>query len=441
MSERLVGRGWWREAIARWRSPLGTAAQGLALVSGTTGAAGCANLFPPEGTLAEADRYVETHSASGDIEEHSESALGVQRRAGWAVEADGPLEIEGAIAVDAAGGQGWRDGETLAAALAPARPDLVRFYVPTLFQSLAGPDAESLRAAMMPALTPPMNRAYAIGRALRSLFEEAGFPSDTAVVVDLRGEESVALAAAIADRFDPVFDFDNWPHPAGVVPSHQTLAAALYYRPLFERARLGRAPGAAPLFVLDADRLTPYEDDGSRFDNRYLARLPAAPHLGELGVRHVLYVTDDGGGAELDDLNAAFVGYEAAGIDVRRLALADFAEEAIPDEEPDDPDAVPNYGAMVFYWGGDPLAHACFWDYYGWYAPVGGHAKVRIAPPVPARVAHGFAWRVSPRAVFSPGLAGLGRVTLPASRATGMPLGPGGRSGSFGRFHAGFGGG
>jgi hypothetical protein len=43
-----------------------------------------------------------------------------------------------------------------------------------------------------------------------------------------------------AGIFEPVFLFDNWPHPQGVVPSHLVLAAALHYQPLFLKARAAR---------------------------------------------------------------------------------------------------------------------------------------------------------------------------------------------------------
>ena len=86
----------------------------------------------------------------------------------------------------------------------------------------------------------------------------------------------MALAAALAARFCPVFTFDNWPHPLGVVPSHLTLGACLYYLPLFLEAAQTRPQPAPPLFVLDANRLDPYRDQPDQFDNRYVAPVPSA---------------------------------------------------------------------------------------------------------------------------------------------------------------------
>src|SRR5689334_23419108 len=55
-------------------------------------------------------------------------------------------------------------------------------------------------------------------------------------------------------------DLDNWPHPKGVVPAHQTLAAAAYFQPLFAK-RAG--VGSPPMLVLDRRRLAAYTDDRS----------------------------------------------------------------------------------------------------------------------------------------------------------------------------------
>src|SRR5271170_5569626 len=76
-------------------------------------------------------------------------------------------------------------------------------------------------------------------------------PAGAMVVVDLPGPEAVAFAAGAASAFDPVFALDNWPHPRGVVPAHQTLAAAAYCQPLFARRASGSAAPRWPLLVLD----------------------------------------------------------------------------------------------------------------------------------------------------------------------------------------------
>src|SRR5262249_22489847 len=153
----------------------------------------------------------------------------------------------------------------------------------------------------------------------------------------------VAVAAALAPCFDPVFVFGNWPHPQGVVPAHLTLSASLYFLPSFERARARRPVESPPVFVLDRQRLAPYTDNAGQLDNRYLAGLPAREPLAAAGVRHILYVTpDESVFLESDDLNDDLVAADAGGINVRMLALSDFAEAPLPDwpADPCDPTVV-----------------------------------------------------------------------------------------------------
>jgi hypothetical protein len=250
----------------------------------------------------------------------------------------------------------------------------------------------------------------------------------------------VAAAAALAERLEPVFTFDNWPHPLGVVPSQQTLAAAAYYLPRFAHAPAARRAGAPPVFVLDDARLTPYRDEASQFDNRYMARLPTADGWKALGVRRLLYVRPESTPftQELDDLNDDFVALRDAGIDVKMMNLGDLQ-----------PAVAPNTTVTRYYWGGGPGTHIYFWPTYGWYQPY----RYTWAPAPRARaVAPTFAppstrYTPAPRStIFSGrsvgGLAGIGRqrpsafgrVSIRTDRATGRLTGvASGRSGSFGR--------
>src|SRR5262249_60924125 len=134
-----------------------------------------------------------------------------------------------------------------------------------------------LRLLMRPVFSPAMAIASRRGESLLSLFAEEGCRNDVAIVVDIAGPEAVALAAALAPCFDPVFAFDNWPHPRGIVPSHVTLGAALYYLPWFERERQQRAPDAAPMFIFDRQRLAPYVAESNWFAHRSLPPLPPLP--------------------------------------------------------------------------------------------------------------------------------------------------------------------
>jgi hypothetical protein len=238
----------------------------------------------------------------------------------------------------------------------------------------------------------------------------------------------VALAAALAPCFDPVFLLDNWPHPAGVVPSHLTLGAALYYLPAFERARASRPAVAPPVFVVDRLRLTPYTDDGSRFDNRYWAGLPPRDALLAAGIRHLLYAApDETTRLDAHDLNDDLVAVDRGGIDVKVLALSDFSETPLPGwlEEPPPPRVALNVQGQIrlpslrFYFGGSPATHRCFWAWYGWAGRPPGTAP---APPVPPPLIHRSQFNPPPNPTFASGFHGTPVVS---------------RSGSLGRAHFG----
>jgi hypothetical protein len=413
LREDLVGASWWYEDLARQGDRLlrtRRLARFTAVAACLPLASGCAEL---------------SAAAQGD---HPGDALEVQRLHGWSVGQESrPLDFPGAVDHDIDGTTRWREAtDGLATRLEPAQAALQPFYVPTLFQALSSPAGQGLRAELVPIVTPAMARAFERGLGLRSLLEAGGFPRDVALVIDLPGPEAVAVAAALADRFDPVFTFDNWPHPAGVVPSHLTLAAALYYLPLLERGRAQRPSPAPVAFVLDSLRLSPYADESWSFDNRYMARLPGADELRRVGIDHLLYVT--GGGRppqELDDLNDDFVALERSGVDVRMLSLDDFQELAPGAVWTDRP------GPQVpTYLGGQPGYHLHFWSWTGW-------GPRRVCPPPPRGIApycryhpqprptmfhalHGGAWVRAPHA-----FAGFGQV--PAATSSW-------RSGSLGRF-------
>jgi hypothetical protein len=367
----------------------------------------------------------------------SMDALDLQKREGWnAGQAGTALRFPGTTAVDADGGRGWADGlATLAGDLAPAQASLAPFYVPTLFQALGAASNASLRSAM----TPVAPRAGGVdvrrGKSILSLFEAVKMPADTAVILDVDGPTAVAVAAGMAPGFEPVFVFDNWPHPLGVVPSHLTLGAALYHRPTFLRARAARAVPAPPVFVLDRNRLAHYADEDDQFDNRYVARLPTATSLRELGIRHVLYVPPGKSDMrELDDLNDDLVALAAASIDVKSMPLTDL----------DAPAPSGHAAPATFYYGGSPHTHLWFWSSYGWHAP---QVQAQRATVRPSNVSAGPAYRPALRpTIFSSrtlgggtGIgkqkpSGFGRVSVRASRATGTITGiRTGRSGSFGR--------
>jgi hypothetical protein len=213
----------------------------------------------------------------------------------------------------------------LAPRVAAHRP----FYVQTLFESpTALPTAvsegdptpiPSLKDALQPIFTNGMRDLF---KWVQANVEAMAAVTGAALVVDLDGQDSMAFAAAASSRFDPIFLFDNWPHPHGVVPAHLTLAAAAYYQPMLAAAVPTSPAGPhapAPMFVLDRQRLAPYSDSATQFDNRWVARMPGVQALRSLGITRLLYVAPVGAGHELDDLNDDFVTDHTAGISVALL--------------------------------------------------------------------------------------------------------------------------
>jgi len=336
-----------------------------------------------------------------------------------------PWYFPGAIETDARGYARWMTMvPQLADRLAPTQDALLPFYRPTLFQTLMLEQGRDLRAAITPIYTADMCRAYSRGRGLLSLFVRRGVPVDTAIIIDAPGPEAVAAGAALAERFDPVFIFDNWPHPSGVVPSHLTLAAALYFAPLLEDLKTRAAP-RPPVIVLDSNRLAPYVDAAAEFDNRYMVELPDAQAFGRLGIRRLFYVSGRARETELDDLNGDFVALASAGIDIRLLALDDFRQAG-------NDQACGGQDAQPFLFGGDEETDQLFWDWYAPYSsPFSGSFSIAPPPWLEPRARY----RPTRRPTFlgwpAPVAGGHGGGSSPYHGGFG-----GGRSGSLGRSHS-----
>lgn len=424
-------------------------------------------------------------SSESDTETARKTSLAMQKEYGWSFGAVGePLVFNGVTT------KPFEPGalSLLASDLAPASPRLLPFFQATLFQA---PDAVPaslgkldpsevtgfvpLRIVMKPIFTSAMREAYARGKSLASLFaslaEVAHAPATppgaaaaasapasarAALVVDLPGPEAVAFAAGAIAAFDPIFLFDNWPHPRGVVRAQETLSAAAYYQPLFAEAKRGARAGRAPMFVLDRRRLTAYTDDAKQFDNRYVAKLPtSAAAMRALEVEHILYVVPNRADArrELDDLNDELVVYSSGGIDVKALSLDLFAVDPTPDGRPppqgatagNESDKLIAEGGFVYY-GGNGGAHDAFFVDYPWAKP----ARVATARPVsnPGKsfVSHPRASAYStgspsgsPTTKPRPGT--FGTVPVAIAAGTGVVLGARySRSGSWNRSSGGFGG-
>lgn len=390
-------------------------------------------------------------NGSGSDDDDSSSisleALALQRKEGWSVAASPQAlaALNPGTNIDVDASAGWRLKVADLVRLLTPDPAWRSYGVPTLFQALADPANGSLRDIIHPYLAPDAPAAYARGEAMRGLATQADAPTDLAMLVDLPGPQSVAFAAAMAPVFDPIFTFDNWPHPLGVVPSHLTLGACLYYLPRFETAARTRFENAPPLFVLDANRLAPYRDDANQFDNRYVAPVPSAAALQGLGVKRVLYVRPDARSlTELDDLNGDFVSWQAAGIAVRAVALSDFVAADLQAT----PDAGARFAATgpAYYYGGHPYYHHLFWSSYGYGVGTAPRPTRFVVSPPPARLSGATDYRPSFRpTIFATrsvgGLSGIGKQKPSGFGRVSVRMGSNGRvtslgssrSGSFGR--------
>jgi hypothetical protein len=312
--------------------------------------------------------------------------------------------------------------------MAPRATSWEPYYARALFQSpealpkLTLPDGDTTRVkplaeVLRPMLTPEMEAAAKIGAAYARILKTA--PERVLTIVDLPGRDSIAFAAGAADTLDPVFAFENWPHPRGVVLAHQTLAAAVYYQPLFAKARTDRAANALPLFVLDRGRLNAYTDNATQFDNRYWAKLPV--DLKSLGYTKVLYLVATAADLpELDDLNGPFVGWKGSGVDVRALSLAAFKAA----------------GDKIAYGTTAPDESAGFAVDYGW---IEANAKAS-AGTTPASNKDALQYRPAARAA-STSEQSIGIAPVIVGVGTGLLLGSAlNRNGSWNRASGGYGG-
>ena len=284
------------------------------------------------GGLAVGALWLWSWTGDSDDEEGTEqwkTSLEIQRDYGWNFGA-----VSETVAFDTLYTQTYaREAlATLEKDLAPTNPGHKTMYVPTLFQSpealprKAPPESESakvkpLAEALRPIRTPEMDAMEKVGLAYAQLVLASAKP--WATLVDLPGPLAVAFAAGAAAVLDPIFLFDNWPHPKGVVPSHLALAAATFYQPAFrEKAKL-RDSLAPALFVIDRTRLSAYSDDVGQFDNRYLAKLPSALLSHTLAPALVYVVKSEADLPEPIDLNDAFASERV----VRALAASSFRPE------------------------------------------------------------------------------------------------------------------
>jgi hypothetical protein len=365
--------------------------------------------------------YVATRDDSTDVDKDS---LELQRAQGWNVGSeDRRLVFPQTQSRDSQGAEGWKkylDQPAMLAAYRPKSPEWMPFFVPTLIQSL---QYGTLRGQLVPVFTPDMQASYERGQTIaRDFIANSQNAGATAFIVDIPGRESVAFGAGMAEQGRTITTFDNFPHPLGVAPSHETLAAMLYYAGEIE-AKQAKVSGAAPpVFLLDSRRLTPYVDEDVQFDNRYLAALPSASKLRERGIQSIVYITPDRSRREeLDDLNEEFVDYKKQGLNVAMLPLSDLVPVREVAGQPGAPQTV---GERHYYYGGHRSSHFFFFHSYPHFIPVPGYV---VRDPVPSPANRGRVPLTAPaRPISAPKYEPVSRPTMfSSSRIGGRPAGVG----------------
>ncbi len=320
-----------------------------------------------------------------------------------------------------------------------------KYEMPTLFQAL---EQKTLVPQMKMYATMQMKEAYNQAHGLASLLNSVEKPNETMLIIDAKGPVSVAAAAGMAESVQPIFWFDNWPHPKGVTKAHTTLGATLFFASELEKAKAKRDNAKAPVaFVLDANRLNPYTSETTQFDNRYGVTLPSGEDLKKQGIKSILYVTAQEKKTELDDINDYAVEYEKAGIKLEMLALTAFKKDPSYKEDPKEKD--PSRG---YYYGGNRSSHTHFFVYYPMYVyrPMYGRYPAPSASRAPASVRKP-AYKASARKTAFSGRktggasgvgrrkpTGMGRVSTRVNKSGGIV---GTKSGSYGRFRSSSGGG
>ncbi len=426
----IVGARWWNQSL-REATKLQTRRTVLMFAGVSAAMVGC-------GITA-----VMNSGDDDDIatREEMRTALDLQRDYGWNFGASDELLVyDGTVTTPFDRSSLTR----LVDELAPVRPDLQRYYVNTLFQS---PEAmprnplpveagqtptKPIAEALRPMFTSRMDELYKIGRNLATLLTK-GSAAPVALVIDMDGPNAVAFAAGVADAFDPVFLFDNWPHPRGVVSAHKTLAAAVYYQPRFASTKATRSRNW-PAFVLDRNRLAPYVDDARQFDNRWLAKLPSLSSITNvLDAAHFLYVVEQTSDLpELDDLNELFIALNARNIDVRAIAANSFVARPAAEVTP---------GSRDYFYGGNEVSESVFFAHYPWKAPPLppelpiATAEMKAATYHPAPRSSKFADVKATGTDTATGMPKIGMVPVVIAAGTGVLLGAklAGRNGSWNR--------
>lgn len=320
----IAGAQWWQKSVqgelSRRTTLIALGLGGVALTAGCAAlVADCTKDDAPEST-------------------ENRAALDMQRRYGWSFGANGEILTLGNLAADFDPSTGAVQRQQLAAlTLGSIDPALRPFQQAALLEVPTATPVEPAPAdtsvmqpfveAYVPVVEAGLGASFRTGIAIARLF--ARVPEACALMIDLPGAESVAVAAGAATWFAPVLVMPNWPHPRGVVRSHQALAALTVFQAYFSGAT--RKSGAPPAFVLDADRTLPLPAGEEKFDNRYRAAAPPAAAMKQLGIQHVFILRAVSAVAdEAKDLHGRFAEWAAAGIGVHMLYGSDFFLRFVP---------------------------------------------------------------------------------------------------------------
>lgn len=404
----------------------------------------------------------------GDIDddetESNVDAMDLQKKEGWnAGHTDKNLTYADAHDFNSLGSTDYQKYTTLDELLAcwkPKNEAFLPFFVPTLMQVTTN---DNFRNVLKPVCSKEMKDEYSKGLGFKELISQSKDFKKTMIVADLSGTESVAFAAALSDKCVPVVTFDNWPHPLGIVPSHLTLGAMVYYAEEVKNNAAKLDEDSPLLMVLDRKRFKTYINPESDFDNRYMAKIPTSENLKKLGIESILYVVDKET-QELDDLNDDFAYFKDNGITVSMLDLDNFkpegsnadslgtplisktpTQQAAPQSgvNPNSPNYYHSSAAPVYYYGGHSTFMPFFFMNYGFISPMRTYrsygtmpSTIRTSSYTPAKRATIF----SSRSVGGTGgigrtrPTGFGSISTRMNRSTGRMTGiRTGKTGSFGR--------
>lgn len=315
-------------------------------------------------------------------QESAADSLKLQQEHGWNVGAkESRLFFLNIAEKDATDSTEWRvytDPARLIAAWQPRAEAWQAFYTPTLIQALKD---ESLRTQMRLIFNNGMREAFARGETLRrDLLSQVEKGGETFFIVDLPGPEAVAFGAGLSSWADVIPGFENWPHPNGVVRSHDTLAAMLYYAAYIEAQKKKLPDGAPGILLLDSQRLAAYKDEDGQFDNRYIATVPSPMALQQRAVKNIMYIVPTREQKEeADDLNDDFVAYKDAKLKVVLFPLNDLKRVSEQGTKKATDGSTQQVAETRYYYGGGLDSHLGFLLLYSFLAP---RPTLYYPPPV-----------------------------------------------------------